>query len=327
METRFKTFFSTLLLVALLTTTITGCVSQEPVQASSNNQDPFTTDRVATVRILMSEEDWAALQQNALAEEFVRADFWFDGELVPDVGVRPKGNSSLNDTVLSGSVRFSLKVDFNLFNKARSFHGMKKVNLNNGWSDPTLIRERLAYELYEQMGVPTPRSSFVDLWVNDTHLGVYTMVEPVDTVFLKQHFTKDSGNLYKPEQWTGSLDWTEADVEEQGSELGAGAQGTADDPLDVNLGGGKLREIMEALGYISDSDPQVEPQQEGNLPPSPPPPPGGPPPSGGEQPSPPPQPPNQRGDFSELIGLKTNENTPNHSALFRLVDVLNNEPV
>ena len=91
-----------------------------------------------------------------------------------------------------------MKIDFNLLNKARDFRGLKKVNLNNGWRDPTLLRERLSYEIFEQMGVPTPRSAFVDLWMNDTHLGVFTMVEQIDKTFLQRHFQDDRGNLYKP---------------------------------------------------------------------------------------------------------------------------------
>ena len=35
---------------------------------------------------------------------------------------------------------------------------------------------------------------------------------------------------------------------------------------------------------------------------------------------------NQQRDLVELMGLKTNENKPDHSLLFRFLDVLNNEP-
>jgi len=164
------------LVVAVLTAIGAGCSRGGIAPASSDYLDPFITDRIVTVRVTMEEQDWIASQTNVLAEEYVRADFWFDGELVPDVAIRPKGNSSLREVARSGSPRMSLKVDFNLFNRVREFHGLKKLVLNNGWSDPTLIRERLAYGLFEQMGIPTPRTSSVDLWVNDTRLGVYTMV-------------------------------------------------------------------------------------------------------------------------------------------------------
>ena len=75
------------------------------------------------------------------------------------------------------------------------------------------MKEFLGYELMAEMGLPTPRACFVDLWVNDTHLGVYTQVEQVDAAFLADHFGDSSGNLYKPEMMAGPLDWTEEDAE------------------------------------------------------------------------------------------------------------------
>jgi spore coat protein CotH len=327
--------------------------------------DAFITDRVVAVRIVMSEDDWTASQQNALAEEYVRADFWFDGELVPDVAVRPKGNSSLRQAANSGSTRFSLKVDFNLLNRNRNFRGLKKLNFNNGFSDPTLIRESLAYELFDQMGIPTPRTSFVDLWINDTHLGVYTMVEQIDKTFLGQHFSKNDGNLYKPEMLAALLGWTEVDLEKQGNERPITKMDVLEKGMDTNLGGGKLIEIMQALeqeqlpvgeNFASDrlklSPLPNLPPLPGDIQPSPnlPPPPGGirpppnlPPPPGGIRPPPnllpplgdlpplraPPSPvtsPRQSRDYIDLMGLKTNENSPDHSALLYFLSVLNNEP-
>jgi hypothetical protein len=197
------------------------------------------------------------------------------------------------------------------------------------------------------VNIPTPRTSFVDLWINDTHLGLYTMVEQIDKTFLSDHFADNSGNLYKPEMPAAYLNWTEADVD---------TQPTSDDNLDVNLGGGKLREIMEALE-------EKEPTEEGAMPENPQMPfgdmPWGDEPPegmhfgdvpprdmvtdnvtrGGMWPGDMPQrdgaeggmmgggmPFGQQGDYLEQMGLKTNENSPDHSALFRLLDVLNNEP-
>jgi spore coat protein CotH len=286
----------------------------------TQGRDAFVTDRVVEVRIVMKDEDWTSCQVNALAEEYVRADFWFDGELIPDVAVRPKGNSSLKQATSSKSPRFSLKVDFNFFNSARTFRGLKKLNFNNGWSDPTLIRERLAYELFEQMGIPTPRTSHVDLWVNDTHLGVYTMVEQIDKTFLGQHFPKGDGNLYKPEMMVAPLNWTEAELERQHARWGTTGENDLDSSLDVNLGGGKLREIMQALQQDEAGDETVIPKPP-NLPPGMPP--QDMPQRGIPQPG---MPQGQTRDYLELVGLKTNENRPDHSALLHFLDVLNNEP-
>jgi spore coat protein CotH len=324
-------------LVGIMVFAMAGC-GQTSGQVKDEDSAPFYDDRVVTVRVVMSEEDWEYMQQNARAEEYAKADLWYDGELIPDVAVRPKGNSSLMSAASSGTARFSLKVDLNFFNSARNLDGVKKLNFNNGFSDPTFIREVLGYGLFEQMGIPTPRTSFVDLWINDTHLGLYTMVEQIDKTFLSDHFADNAGNLYKPEMPAAYLNWTEADVD---------TPPTSDDNLDVNLGGGKLREIMEALE-------KKQPTEEGAIPENPQMPFGDMPPRdmvtdnvtpGGMWPGNMPQggmprgdmpeggmrggggmPFGQQGDYLEQMGLKTNENSPDHSALFRLLDVLNNEP-
>jgi spore coat protein CotH len=315
-------------------------------QAADNDTAPFYDDRVVTVRIVMAEGDWEDMQANARAEEYERADFWCDGELVPDVAVRPKGNSSLMSVSQSGSPRMSLKVDFNFFNSARDFYGLKKINLNNGFSDPTLIREALSYDIFAEMGIPTPRTGFVDLWVNDTHLGVYTMVEQIDTTFLSNNFDDATGNLYKPEMPAAYLNWTEADLPEDSQ---AGAAG---DGLDVNLGGGKLAEIMDALGLgEADEDgvtqaPRI--MQFGERPagdiPRPERRPGDMPWGDWQDGEVPPEfslPEGNEGafrqfvfpgmtgaaaDYLEGMALKTNENNPDYSGLFKFLNVLNNEP-
>ena len=307
------------LLLVPFFTGLAGCSRQITGQAEDMDSGPFQDDRVVTVRIVMPEDDWEFLQKYALAEQYARSDLWYDGELVPDIALRPKGNSSLTTTFNRGSIRFSLKADLNFFNSARNLYGVKKLNFNNGFSDPTFMREVLAYELYEQMGLPTPRTAFADLWVNDTHLGLYTMVEQIDKTFLSNHFNDPNGNLYKPVAPAAYLDWTEADLLAQQARQINTEQDVSDDALNINLGGGRLGEIIQALG-------------DGGLtaqglaaPPSPPLPPGGIRPPGGAMP-PGNTPLRQQRDFVQQMGLKTNENKPDHSALFRFLDILNNEP-
>ncbi len=312
-----RTVIVILLAVVTLATGGLGC-GGNLLSGTPDDLDAFVTDRVVEVRLVMKDEDWEYCQANALAEEYVRADFWFDGELVPDIAVRPKGNSSLRSTVNSGTPRFSLKVDFNLFNAARNFRGLKKLNFNNGFKDPTLIREKLAYELFEYMGMPTPRTSFVDLWINDTHLGIYTQTEQIDQTFLNRHFTYTTGNLYKPAGRAALLGWTEADLSEQQAITGTNER---DDPIDsqqINLGGGRLSDILNALDQDrTDSETAGIPNIAPGMPPNP---------GMGLRPTPGLMPGRQQLDFIEAMALKTNENNPDHSALFRFLDVLNNEP-
>jgi spore coat protein CotH len=303
-----KAVLAALITIIIMATVVPGCAGSVSRKAYDPRVNPFTTDRVATVRLVMKEKDWSFCQTNAFEEQYVPADFWYDDELIPDIGVRTKGNSSLGQAVGWESPRMPLAVDFNLFNQARNFHGGKKVFLNNGWSDPTLIREVIAYEIFAEMDVPTPRATIVDLWVNDTRLGVYTMVEMVDQSFLRRNFADASGNLYKPEIMAARLDWTEKDLEKKYTMPGFTDLPHHDPVLYTNIGGAPLIELLKALGQeemVSIYEPV--PPLEGNL-------------SRGLPPTVLPS------TYLEAMRLKTNENNPDYSALFRFLDVLNNEP-
>ncbi len=274
-----------------------GCIEKAPEQKTfvGGNSDVFISDRVVEVRIVMKPEIWDNLLSNPKKEEYKQADFWFDGQLVPDVAVRTKGSSSLTYVVDDESIRFSLKVDFNLLNDARIFRDLKKINFHNNYRDPTLMRERLAYELFAQMEVPAPRAAHVDLWVNDTHMGVYTQVEQVDKTFLRKNFSDYSGNLYKPIPPGSYLDWTKEDLEKQRAEMQE-TNSPSPDAGNISIGGGNLSEIEQVLS-TGESEEPVSDSTSGH-----------------------------KFDYIDYMKLKTNEKKSDHSALLRFIDVLNNEP-
>ncbi|HSW56925.1 MAG TPA: CotH kinase family protein, partial [Dehalococcoidales bacterium] len=300
----FRTYLAVigaLLVACFLALSLSGCSNI----ASADDSAPFPSDRVATVRITMPQASWEKCLDNPYAQEYVQADFEIDGQKLISVGVRSKGNSSLNQAVAWNSPRMPLAVDFNLFNRARTLNGVKKVFLNNGWSDPTLIREKLAYDIFTEMGMPAPRSCLVDLWVNNNHLGVYTMTEMIDITFLKRHFPNPSGNLYKPDVMSALLDWTEDDLENQRIRRARFQTPEPNAELNVNLGGGRLLDILRALGEensVASYTPGTPVPKEAGL-----------------------QYINYR-DYVHAMNLKTNLDRPDYSALFRFLQIINKEP-
>ena len=85
-----------------------GGFAGEATGQTEESVAPFYKDRVVKVQFTMPEEDWTYLCEHAREEDYVKADMWFDDELIPDIALRPKGNSSLATTISSGSIRFSL---------------------------------------------------------------------------------------------------------------------------------------------------------------------------------------------------------------------------
>ncbi len=165
---------------------------------------PFDPTRVVTVSIELTDVTWPQFVADAAAESYVEASIVFDGVALERVAVRTKGNSSLSHVLATGSDRFSLKVDVNAY-EDQTLLGAKKLNFNNGFKDPTFLREHLAYEMMRAMDVPAPRTAFVDLWVSGEHLGLYTMVEAIDGTFCDAHFPGGEGDLYKPDNPGGTL--------------------------------------------------------------------------------------------------------------------------
>lgn len=174
----------------------------------------FDQDRVTIVDIIMDEEDLTALLANPLAEEMYSATVVINGEQVEHVGVRTKGNSSLSSVARSDSERYSLKLDFDYYISNQHVYGLKKLNLNNNFSDSTQMREYVSYQLMEYMDVPTPAFSYMYVTVNGQEWGLYLGVENIEETFLQRQFIDGSGDLYKPEGTGSDLKWISDSIDD-----------------------------------------------------------------------------------------------------------------
>jgi hypothetical protein len=114
-------------------------------------------------------------------------------ETIGDVGIRLRGNTSRN------AVKKSWKLKFNEFVSGRRFQGLKSFNLNGHQNDPSVVRGKLAWDVYNGFEVPSPRASAVRLVINDGSLvdDVYIHAEQIDDLFLSAWFGNDDGNLYQ----------------------------------------------------------------------------------------------------------------------------------
>lgn len=163
----------------------------------------FNKNKVTTVDIEIAEEDWADMLENATDKELKQANITVNGKRIENVAIRTKGSSSLHSVVSSDSDRYSLKIDFDYYDDTQSLYGLKKLNLNNNFSDSTLMREYISYELMEQMGLPTPANSYMYVTVNGEERGLFLGVEAVDETFLANNYGSNDGFLFKPDG-TGS---------------------------------------------------------------------------------------------------------------------------
>jgi hypothetical protein len=145
--------------------------------------------------ILMSADSFDLMYTDLFTETEYTALFIFnDGttvDSVEQVGIRVRGNTSQT------SGKKSFKISFNTFNQGRKYYGLEKLHLNGEHNDPSIIRSKLFWDVYEGMKIPGARANHVDLYINGEFFGLYMNVEAMDENFVNSRFGNKSGNLYK----------------------------------------------------------------------------------------------------------------------------------
>jgi hypothetical protein len=133
----------------------------------------------------------------------------FEGLTWAHVGMRFKGNSTLNHAWQIGKRKFSFRLHFDKYesqypdSKDQRFWGFQELIFNSNWRDSSMIREKLACELFRRAGIPASQAAsyrvFADLGAGPVYWGLYTLVEDVSDSVLDTQFDDDDGNLYKPD--------------------------------------------------------------------------------------------------------------------------------
>ena len=151
--------------------------------------------------------------------------------LIPEVGVRMKGNTSRTDFYSSsegiyniihlklsfqetfdeesyyGAAALSWKDDASRnARKDRTFATLEKLDLRwNRCDDSTYLKEYYAYAMYRDMGVLAPHTNLCSFDWAGVHMGVFTINEPIDKIYLEKYLPKaaQGGDLYKL-GWAGN---------------------------------------------------------------------------------------------------------------------------
>lgn len=163
----------------------------------------FNSPQVHEIRITFNQTSyWDSLVAGYSGDYYIKGDVEIDGVTLPDCGVKLKGNSSYNNP----SIKKSFKLDFNDYVTGQNHDGLKKLNLNNCFKDPTFLREKLMLDFIRENNGYAPRCHYANLYLNGTLWGLYTTVEEIDKVFLNYSFGDKKGNLFKGDP-TGDLKW------------------------------------------------------------------------------------------------------------------------
>ncbi len=140
---------------------------------------------------------------------YINVSISFNNEFRNNIGFRLKGNSSLMHSWSEGNYKLPFKLDFAKFKNDSTgidhanFYGFKKISFSPAFNDPSLIREKLASDIFKLAGVPSAQTAFYKVYIDFgsglKYCGVYTAVEYPDDQMIKQTFGNKHGNIYKPQ--------------------------------------------------------------------------------------------------------------------------------
>lgn len=164
-------------------------------QLINAQQSLYDQHLVNSVYITIHPDSLNEIFSNPESDHYFDAKFVYtygnESDTVENIGFRLRGNTSRY------AQKKSFKISFNEFVPGRTYQDVKKLNLNGQHNDPSMIREKLFYDLWNAYGMPERRSSFVRLFINDRYYGLYTNIEEFDKKWLDRVFTDNDGNLYK----------------------------------------------------------------------------------------------------------------------------------
>ena len=198
---------SALMALAVILCLATSAFSKQLQAVYGNNAvtmeyetELFDTDQVMDIDILMDEDDWNEMLENAISEEYYSCDVVVNGKKFYFVGIRPKGNTSLSSIASDPDTdRYSFKLEFDHYIEGQTCYGLDKLILNNNYADATNMKEAVVYDMYQYLDVDASLYNYAKICVNGDYRGVYLALEAVEDSFMLRNYGTEDGNLYKPE--------------------------------------------------------------------------------------------------------------------------------
>lgn len=196
--------YSSLLIFALLLGLWHGAGFAAEKSAKAKKSEPPETDlfngsNVVRIAITLSNEGLSTLRRNGWGwngrntRPTAKATIGDGHMLYTNVAIHLKGAAG-SFRPLDDRPAFTL--NFDKFAPEQTFHGLRKISLNNSVQDPSYLDEKICRELFHAAGVPVPRSDFAVVTLNGKMLGLYVLVEGFNKQFLRRYFKNVSGNLY-----------------------------------------------------------------------------------------------------------------------------------
>ncbi len=187
------------MLLAAGFTALAGAGVLESSRKTSLTYAKHLFDQSTVHKIEITMDGWDDFIDNCTDEKYRACAVTIDGEAQGMVGIRAKGNTSLSSVAQYDNDRYSFKIEFDHYQKKKTYRGLDKLSLNNIIQDATYMKDYWSYTFMNQMGLASPLCSYTEIYVNGEYWGLYLAVEGVEEAFLERNYGEDYGELYKPD--------------------------------------------------------------------------------------------------------------------------------
>lgn len=154
----------------------------------------YDVNSITKIEITFTQSDWDYRMDTAKNGDegyLMAANVTINGTSFDSVGVKYKGNSSYDST----RIKNPLHIELNAY-KNQKYQGYTDLKLSNGYGDPSLIREVLAYQILRQY-MHCPLSNFAQVYINGNYIGLYSSNENIDKNFCADHFYSSQNTFVK----------------------------------------------------------------------------------------------------------------------------------
>ena len=148
-------------------------------------QSFYDISTIQEVKIYFGFTNWDYRLDTAKAgaEDYIPADsVVINGTLLPNCGVKFKGNSSYSSTRAKNPLHIKLDEYQN-----QDYQGYEDIKLGNGFTDNSMIREPLSYQILRQY-MDAPLSNFAKVYINGNYYGIMTNAQDINEQFLLPHY-------------------------------------------------------------------------------------------------------------------------------------------
>jgi spore coat protein H len=167
--------------------------------------DLFNQKAIQEIRLSVNSRDLAALRAHTELNTYYVADLAWNSIKVRNVGIRSRGQGSRNP------IKPGLRVDIAHYTTGQTFVGLSSITLDNIWQDDSQLRERLAFTMFEKIGLPAPRESFCRLYINNEYQGLYAITEEIDGKFTTRVTGEADGTVFEY-HWAADAIWRAEDL-------------------------------------------------------------------------------------------------------------------